>query len=295
MKGGKVEKAYSFSGQHQLQYYRHIVQFVTFVFLNAKFLGIASSGLVVPYLHPAQTPWSTALGAWESLEFTIAKAAFPFVVTGIILLTAITVGRLYCGWACPFGLVQDFLSYLPFQKQKISPSTLSQVKDIKWAVVGFSLLTSVLIGFRRLSLPDQDPVGVFSDSPFSVWSPSGTLFAYIPWMVVWNSNVLAKAGVIAWLKLFVLVAVLAPSVFVPRFFCRFICPLGAVLEPFSQFKFLRLRRTGVTKEELNKTLAEVCPMGVTFENETEYVTDHGGCINCGKCVTELPKKINQVL
>eukprot|EP01097_Dermamoeba_algensis_P009302 TRINITY_DN651_c0_g2_i3.p1 TRINITY_DN651_c0_g2~~TRINITY_DN651_c0_g2_i3.p1 ORF type:complete len:264 (-),score=55.69 TRINITY_DN651_c0_g2_i3:306-1097(-) len=232
----KGSKGFILSDQHTLQFQRHAVQAAAFVFLNAKFLGLASTGLIVPYLHPTQTPWSTVSGGWESLEYTIARATFPFVVTALILLTAITVGRVYCGWACPFGFVQDLLSYLPIQKQTLSQSTLSQVKDIKWAVVGFSLLTSILIGFRRLSQPDQDPVGVFSDSPFSVWSPSGTLFAYLPWMVIWNSNVLAKAGVIAWLKLFVLVAVLAPSAFVPRFFCRYICPIGAVLEPFSPYK-----------------------------------------------------------
>jgi len=139
-----------------------------------------------------------------------------------------------------------------------------------------------------LSQPDTDPVGVFSDSPFSVWSPSGTLFAYIPWMMLWNINVLAKSGVIAWLKLFALLAVLAPSVFVPRFFCRFICPLGAALEPLSKYKFLRLAKSHqLSREELNKGLSDVCPMGVQLTEETDFISDNSGCIHCGKCVTEF--------
>ena len=48
---------------------------------------------------------------------------------------------------------QDFLSYLPAKKQKISSSTASSLSDIKWAVVAFSVLTSVLVGFRRNSNP----------------------------------------------------------------------------------------------------------------------------------------------
>eukprot|EP01098_Paradermamoeba_levis_P016562 TRINITY_DN89_c0_g1_i1.p1 TRINITY_DN89_c0_g1~~TRINITY_DN89_c0_g1_i1.p1 ORF type:complete len:302 (+),score=92.87 TRINITY_DN89_c0_g1_i1:153-1058(+) len=292
----KLQTSFSFSGLDQLQTYRHAVQLVTFIFLNAKLFGLASTGFIVPYLHPTQAPWSTVSGAWDSLEYTIARSFFPLVVVGVILLTGITVGRLYCGWACPFGMVQDLLSYLPFKKQKISQATLSQVKDIKWAVVGFSVLTSILVGFRRVSQPDQDPVGVFSDSPFSVWSPSGTLFAYIPWMMLWNINVLAKAGVIAWLKLFVLVAALSPSVFIPRFFCRFVCPLGAVLEPLSPYKFLRIQKSAqVTKDDANKILTDICPMGVQLETETDYISDHPGCVHCGKCVTEAPRKISQTL
>jgi hypothetical protein len=60
----------------------------------------------VPYLHVTQSPWSTVHGAYESLEYTIARGIFPLLVLGVIYLTAVTVGRLFCGWACPFGLVQ---------------------------------------------------------------------------------------------------------------------------------------------------------------------------------------------
>ena len=64
------------------------------------------AGIVVPYLHVTESPFSTVNGAYESLEYTIARGVFPLLVLGTIYLTAITVGRVFCGWACPFGLVQ---------------------------------------------------------------------------------------------------------------------------------------------------------------------------------------------
>lgn len=64
------------------------------------------AGIIVPYLHVTQAPFSTVHGAYESLEYTIARGLFPLLVLGVIYLTAVTVGRLFCGWACPFGLVQ---------------------------------------------------------------------------------------------------------------------------------------------------------------------------------------------
>jgi len=53
------------------------------------------------------------------------------------------------------------LSYLPFRKQKLPASSVSQLKDLKWAVLGFSLITVVLIAWRRVSVrATDDPMGV---------------------------------------------------------------------------------------------------------------------------------------
>ncbi len=72
--------------------------------------------IIVPYVYPAQAPYATVAGAFESLEFTIARGVFPLLVLGVILLTGVTVGRVFCGWACPVGLLQDLLIYVPVKK-----------------------------------------------------------------------------------------------------------------------------------------------------------------------------------
>jgi len=294
---GDYQTSFSFGAIQDLQRWRHIVQFLTFIFLNGKFWGLASTVLIVPYLHSTQSPFSTVSGAYESLEYTIAKGLFPLLVLGVIYLTASTVGRVYCGWACPFGMVQDFLSYLPFKKEKISTTTSASLKDVKWAVVAFSVLISVLAAYRRETIEKAGmdiahPVGVFSDSPFSVFSPASTLFVYIPYMITWKNTVLSTVGMIGWLKMGLLILALAPSIYIPRFFCRFLCPMGALLEPLSKYKMLRIHRSSKqTKEELNKILADVCPMGVQVTNEADFI-DHPGCIHCGRCVTEAPKHLS---
>jgi len=291
----KYESNFNIYKLGELQVLRHFVQLACFLFLNGKLIGIGSTLVIVPYLHSTESPFSTAHGAYESLEYTIARGTFPLLVVGIILLTAITVGRVFCGWACPLGMIQDFLSYTPFKKEKLTNETAGQLSDIKKAVIGFSLLTAVLVGFRRLASPLDNPVGVFSDSPFSVISPAGTLFAYIPWLLLWNHNVLGSAGLLVWLKLALMGAALIPGLYVPRFFCRYVCPLGGILEPFSKFKLLRFTfkaQGKVPREEINKTLSDVCPMGVQIGSESTFI-DHPGCINCGKCIVEHPREITQ--
>jgi len=261
------------------------------VSLNAKLFGLSTTALVVPYLHSTQSPFSTAIGAYDGLEYSIAKGIFPLLVLGVIFLTASTVGKLFCGWACPFGMVQDFLSYLPVKKQRISQSTSSSLKDVKWAVLGFSILSTIVVSYRRGTNLDETPFGIFSDSPFSVLSPSSTLFTYIPWMVMWKPNVLATIGGMGWLKMAILLMVLVPSAYIPRFFCRFFCPLGALFEPLSKFKTLKIMRSKAPKEELNRLLADVCPTGVQV-GDADFI-DSPQCIHCGKCVTDSPKNLSQ--
>jgi len=249
----------------------------------------------VPYLHVTETPFSTVHGAYESLEYTISRGFLPVLVVGVILLTAITVGRLFCGWACPFGFFQDILSYLPFKKQRLTQNKVSQFKDLKWVVLTFSLFSVFVVAWRRAgSTYTEEPIGAFSDSPFSVLSPSGSLFAYIPWMILWNPNVLANAGFFAWVKMAILVAVIVPSIYIPRFFCRYICPMGALLEPFSKYKALRLHWDAtLPREDLNTVLDDVCPMGVQVPKDysSDYI-DNPACINCGKCITTEPKYLS---
>jgi len=287
-------RSFSFSGLGELQIWRHIIQIIAFVFLNGKLFGLTSTVLILPYLHSTQSPFSTANGAYDALEYSITRGAFPLLALGVIYLTAVTVGRVFCGWACPLGMVQDFLSYFPVKKERVNQATTNSLRDIKWAIVAFSLLTAVVVSFRRRANPEDYPFGIFSDAPFSVISPSATLFTYVPWMILWKSNVLSTLGFLGWMKFAILLGVLAPSVYIPRFFCRFLCPMGALLEPFSKYKALRIYRSSkLVKEDLNKVLADVCPMGVQLQSEESDFIDHGGCIHCGKCITDLPKMLEQ--
>jgi len=104
----RYQRSFSWGGTGDLQLCRHGIQLLAFIALNAKFFGLTSTNVIVPYLHSTQAPYSTAHGAFESLEYTIGQGIFPLLVLGVIYLTAITVGRVFCGWACPFGMVQDF-------------------------------------------------------------------------------------------------------------------------------------------------------------------------------------------
>jgi len=281
-----------------LQFWRHFIQILTFIFLNGKLFGIASTGIIVPYLWAMGAPFSTVHGAYESLEYTLAQGVFPLLVLGVIYLTAITVGRIFCGWACPFGMIQDFLCYLPFQKEKLSPQTITRLSDIKWGILGFSILMSSILGYNRAtSIDAQVTLKAFTETPFALFSPSATLFTYLPWLLLWNSNALAHSGMVGWMKFALFIAVMVPSIYIPRFFCRFVCPMGAMLEGLSNYKILRISKSPkLSRDELNKTLKDVCPMEIQIsdKDDSEFISD-SGCIHCGRCVVKHPKHTSQTI
>jgi len=112
-------------------------------------------------------------------------------------------------------------------------------------------------------------------------------------MLLWNSNVLANAGMVGWLKFVILLSVLVPSIYVPRFFCRYVCPLGAMMEPISPYKLLKLTlHQSLPRDEFNQLLKKICPMGVQVTVNDNFISDPA-CIHCGKCVTEKPTMISQ--
>ena len=281
-----------------------------YIYLHHKTLP-KKKGLIVPYLWATQAPFSTAVGGYEALEYTISKGLFPLLALGTIFLTAITVGRVFCGWACPVGLIQDLLSYLPFKKhRKLNGSTESSLRITKIVVVSVSLLTALLVGLRRNVNPAENPLDVMSDGPFSMLSPAGTIFAYIPWMFLWKYDILSTGGLYVWLKLIAIVAFIVsiptllnklfcfvftrsktkvPSLYIPRFFCRYICPMAPILGSVSAYKlFFKVHRKPVSVDHANSLLENICPTGVRIRDPNEKFITSPNCIHCGNCVAQSP-------
>lgn len=299
-----------------IQVARLFVQGTVFALLNARLFGVAPLNIPVPFLQPSGAPYSVVRGAYDDFEGGLSHSEFPLLALGVTLLTAITVGKLLCAWACPFGFIQDLIA-LPFTIKKsaskgakksantayvasdvISEKKARQLRDIKWAVLGFTLIWCFVNGSRRAAaarfaeeqeIEDYYPKWVLSDAPFSTLSPAATLFAYVPWLAMWNPSAIVSAGIIAWIKLGLVVAFVIAAAYVPRFFCRFVCPMGAVFEPFTNFKMLRITKDASMSDSMvSEVLEKNCPMGVTQYDTRSNVISHPNCIHCGRCTAASP-------
>jgi len=109
---------------------------------------------------------------------------------------------------------------------------------------------------------------------------------YDPYLTLFGLHWLfgAEAGDF-WIALMILGLVVAASLVVDRFWCRYLCPLGAVLSVVGRFSLLRIRRTPSACTDC--TLCDKpCPVGIEPSKATPFVSSD--CIGCMDCVATCP-------
>lgn len=192
----------------------------------------------------------------------------PLSVIGGIALAGVVAGRFLCGWACPFGFVQDLLYKIPYVKFRIPAWT----RFIKYAVfVGLVVLVPI---FLTTNFPLY----------FCRLCPVATVESAIPWAII--NGTTDAVGLAVRLAIFFAIIILAMGHH--RFFCKVICPLGACLSVFNRFAaiFPERNHNCIDCGVCNR----VCPMETDPGKDRFGVYDHRAeeCIGCLECQKKCP-------
>ena len=166
-----------------------------------------------------------------SLQLFIAgaKHSVSLAVTGFLLITGVFFGRIICGYVCPMGLLQDLLFRIKTPKLNVR---LRYLRFLKYMVLAlFVLLLPYAIRNELSNL----------GSPWfcKYICPSGTIFAAFPLLAV-NEFLRNLAGVQFVCKAIFAAGIVLSSVFIFRFFCRVLCPLGAIYSLFNKIAVVRI-------------------------------------------------------
>ncbi|MBU2538515.1 MAG: 4Fe-4S binding protein [Proteobacteria bacterium] len=248
----------------------------SFPFTNVIYQGplkvICAPGLNC-YSCPAATtycPMGSIQQLLGGLRFALENGQyyFSFSVFGTIGVLGGLFGRMICGWACPFGFIQELLHKIPSKKFAI-PRILSYGKYM-FLVVFVVVLPLVLV----------DEFG--SGSPWfcKFVCPAGTLEAGLP-MLLLQPNLRNSLGLLFLNKFVIMTIFLIWAVLSSRPFCRTACPLGAFYALFSKVRLIKLQ-LDEAKCTNCKACHHVCPMGVKF-NESP---DDPECISCLACMNK---------
>jgi polyferredoxin len=176
---------------------------------------------------------------------------------------------------------------------------------IKYAILGITLFITITFSAAQVvgvSGGYGSSLGVFAMAPFTALSPSETLFATIPRMVQNFSSAvsanqvdilsgIANLPLLVWAQFVIMVGVLVFAAYVPRSWCKYFCPHGAIMALLSRFSFLGLRRDLVkcAKGEC-RLCVEVCPMRVPILDLPWEKFSDPECIYCLKCVDACENK-----
>jgi MauM/NapG family ferredoxin protein len=209
-----------------------------------------------------------------------SKKLIANMIPGLITIVAtLVLGRFWCGWICPLGTVLD--QYGPRVTEKIP----SWFRNVKYFLL-FAFIFAAVVG--SLALMWMDPITIF------VRPLAGTVF---PAILQKKAPIALMEGLLSARALEVplrplvypllavpLLIVLALNIFARRFWCRYLCPLGAWVALLSKFSvFKRFRSDACTK---CKQCVKQCPMN-TIES-TEFLSDPGECLDCMSCHSRCP-------
>ncbi len=168
------------------------------------------------------------------------------------LVTTLFWGRVFCSSLCPFGALQDFIAHFtPKRFQKELPQKVHDIAIyIKYAVLAFLIVMA--LSFTNLSL-------------FQYFEPFGTIFYFSQSYVLW--------GILA---IFIFAAIV-----IPRFYCRYACPLGAALGVTALVSPWRINR--VPQCDVCKVCERSCPTGAIRGPAIDFKE----CVRCDICESKL--------
>ena len=243
--------------------------------LSGQITQTQVKGVCVPVLNCYSCPSAMGacpIGAMQSLfanvrlNLAAGEAKFGLYVVGLLGAVGSVVGRMPCGWLCPFGLVQELMHKIPAPKLQL-PRFLSYFR--------YAFL-ALLVVVLPLLVVDQYGLG---QTWFCKWvCPAGTLEAGIP-LILLNAGLRGLIGFMYYWKVVLLFLFLGWMTVSRRPFCRTVCPLGAVLGLFNKASLFRMA-VDDEKCTLCNRCRQDCPVSIGI-HESANSPD---CIRCLKCV-----------
>jgi len=185
------------------------------------------------------------------------------IILTLLILTTLIFGRIFCGFACPVGALQELISKLKFKsnlkeqkyvKYKLDISTKT-ANIVRWCFFGLLILMSIIWSLTLLQFINPFLGFNYFKNPLS-------LVLLIP--------------------LIILIIVAMLSIFIYRPWCRFLCPFGALASLTSRFSRYKLRRTESCTE--CGLCEKICPTQEAFTNSSK-----SECYLCNRCVEICPE------
>lgn len=209
----------------------------------------------------------------------------------LILALTLVFGRVFCNWICPFGTLHQFFGWLfnPLGgKSRIESNQVTRHQYLKYVflvvflvlsfggVLQIGLLDPIVIMYRAFALvvaPGADMVTSNGEALLGRWN-SGATLGWLRFSPGVEDRIFTGSF---WVGLFFL-GLITANLWHPRFFCRFMCPLGALLGLFSRFALFRINRDVSRCTDCNLCLTR-CE-GAADPQAKVRLSECFGCMNC---------------
>ena len=281
-----------------------LVHKIRLLIQHLSFLVLMYGGRLGIHLGPAlpcfACPYVTGCGGYCYLMGLQGYIGFGMGLSGLwgfiglqavlylllFVLLVVLLGKIWCGWICPMGLLNDWAAMLrrklSIREMQISYRVMCRLRPIKYILLALLVVVPVLI-----------TAGILHEDfylPFCSICPGKSLlplFAGRTQYLALNTDNMVLLGLSVVLLIFTGIT-LAGMFFKERFFCIF-CPMLALIHIFKPLTALRLIK------EPNACIGcgncrRSCPMEIqeVYLERTKSDVQKSDCLNCGNCVTACP-------
>ena len=243
-------------------------------FLKGGLYQGAGKAVCVPGLNCYSCPAASGacpIGSFQAVVGS-SKFRFSYYITGFLILLGVLLGRVICGFLCPFGWFQELLHKIP--TKKLSTKKLKPLTYLKYVVLLVMVVLLPVLVTNELGMGD----------PFfcKYLCPQGVLEGAIPLSLA-NAGIRAALGSLFKWKFIVLLTVIVLSIVFYRPFCKWLCPLGAFYALLNKVSLFQMQVDKSKCVSCGKC-AKVCKMDVDVTKSP----NHTECIRCGMCIRACP-------
>ena len=177
------------------------------------------------------------------------------IVFGVVIIAAVILGRVFCGWVCPFGLYLDLMTRLRktlhIKRRSFSEKTNQQLHQLSYVILAAIIIISVLFGSQAIAgvqlVPGTEKGGfvwnyysapfcqVCPMKPFCMLTDVAFGLQKSDWLTQTTGGAFYQLGFyLTSINIVILLLVTIAAFYFARSWCR-ICPLGGLIAVFNRF------------------------------------------------------------
>ena len=197
---------------------------------------------------------------------TVSSQIFLLIAT---ILSTILLGRFFCGFFCSFGAMGDLIWFI--SKKTVKPHfKISEKVDEKLKYLKYAVLLFIVVGIWTLNLVTWDS----TSNPWNIFGMYSSISGF------------STLGYLFSIGGLLLLLIIIGSFFIERFFCRYLCPLGAIFAVFSKMRLFNIKKNRSQCGSC-RACTNQCSMGIPLYRYDRVTS--GECINCFECISHCPR------
>jgi polyferredoxin len=235
---------------------------------------VMMAGTLIGRLQPGPINLFSRLNPLQALAAMIGGREIILNYWPVLVTVAITmlVGRVWCGWFCPLGAILELFGW---KGRRIKWQWMRHIKY----VILFTILAMAVFG--SLAFMYFEPITILVRGLTSIFKP------LIEYVQLEDKEEFVIPAISWWVLIIPLAIVMLLNLVERRFWCRYLCPLGALIGLGSKFSWVKRRVDQMSCVKCGEC-AKICTMGA-ISSKQDFTSDPAECIMCMDCAVPCPK------